>query len=102
LAEIKVGERPYAVALAQGKGFVTDQYGGTLTVFDAASYAVLGKITVAQYPEGIEASADGRYIYVANWFDNKFMKIDAISQKIEASVETGDGPRAFGTFIRQK
>lgn len=102
VAEIATGERPYAVGLAQGKGFVTDQYGGTLTVFDAASFAVLGKIRVAEYPEGIHAGSDGRFMYVANWFDNKFMKIDAATQKIEASVETGDGPRAFGTFIRRK
>ena len=39
LAEVKVGERPYAVALASGKAFVTNQYAGTLSVFDAQTYA---------------------------------------------------------------
>ena len=29
LAEVKVGERPYAVALAAGKAFVTNQYART-------------------------------------------------------------------------
>ena len=32
-------------------------------------------------PEGIAASADGKFIYVANWFDNVLMKIDAVSLK---------------------
>jgi YVTN family beta-propeller protein len=102
LAEVKTGERPYAVALASGKAFVTNQYEGTLSVFDADTYKAAGEIEVAEYPEGIAASADGSSIYVANWFDNKLMKIDAASNRVVGKVETGNGPRAFGAFIRQK
>jgi YVTN family beta-propeller protein len=90
------------VALASGKAFVTNQYEATLTVFDADTYKPLGEIEVAEYPEGIAASADGKFIYVANWFDNKLMKIDAVSGRVAGMVETGNGPRAFGAFIRQK
>ena len=71
-------------------------------MFDADTYKAAGEIEVAEYPEGIAASADGKSIYVANWFDNKLMKIDAASNRVVGKVETGNGPRAFGAFIRQK
>ena len=90
------------MALASGKAFVTNQYEGTLSVFDADTYKAASEIEVAEYPEGIAASADGRSVYVANWFDNTLMKIDAASNRVVGKVETGNGPRAFGAFIRQK
>ena len=61
----------------------------------------LAEIETGQYPEGIAASADGKFIYVANWFDNVLMKIDAVSLKAVGKVETANGPRAFGAFIRR-
>ena len=39
VGKVPTGRRPYAVALARGRGFVTDQYGGTITVFDLATLA---------------------------------------------------------------
>jgi hypothetical protein len=39
VATIPTGERPYAVAFANGRGFVTNQYGATLSVLDAESPA---------------------------------------------------------------
>ena len=39
LGSVAVGKRPYAVALAKGRGFSTDQYGGTVSVFDLATLA---------------------------------------------------------------
>ena len=47
-------------ALAQGRGFVTDQYDGKVSVFDLATLQPVKRITVGDYPEGIEATADGR------------------------------------------
>src|SRR5207248_2359477 len=34
IARPKVGKRPYAATFARGRLFVTDQYGGTVTVLD--------------------------------------------------------------------
>ncbi len=47
---VKVGQRPYAVALANGRAFTTDQYASTVTVFDTGSLARLATIAVGDYP----------------------------------------------------
>lgn len=95
---VKVGRRPYAVALSGDKGFVTDQYAGTITVFDIENLKTVKTIEACDHPEGIEAT-DGA-VYVACWGDNLLLKIDAGSLAVTGKVEVGDGPRAFGTFLR--
>jgi YVTN family beta-propeller protein len=97
---VKVGRRPYAVALAAGKGFVTDQYGGTVTVFDLATLAVIKTIEVGEYPEGIEADPTGEAVYVACWEANTLERIDTATLEVTARIPVGDGPRAFGLFLR--
>ncbi len=93
--------RPYAVALTQGRGFVTDQYGGTVSVFDLASLKPIRRITVGDYPEGIATTADGRRIIVACWESNVLNIIDASELKVIGEIKVGDGPRAFGAFLRR-
>ncbi len=95
------GDRPYGVTFAQGKGFVTDQYADTLTIFDPISYKVLDTIDTGEYPEGIDVSHNGERIYVANWFSNALWVFDAKTNDLIAEIETGDGPRAFGKFVAQ-
>ena len=60
----------------------------------------LGTIEVGDYPEGIEATRDGKAIYVANWFSNTMSRVDPLAMKVIGEIETGDGPRSFGDFIR--
>ena len=97
---IAVGKRPYAVALTAGRGFVTDQYSGTVSVFDIASGAIQKVLDACDHPEGIEADADGAHVFVACWGDNIVLKIDAKTLQILSKAAVGDGPRAFGKFIR--
>jgi YVTN family beta-propeller protein len=100
IATITVGKRPYSVALAQGRGFVADQYGESVSVFDEATLKPISKVKVGEYPESVAASRDGHTIYVTNWFSNELWSIDAKSLNVLAKAATGDGPRAFGAFIR--
>ncbi|MGX1261515.1 YncE family protein [Sinorhizobium fredii] len=92
-------ERPYAVAFASGRGFVTNQYDDSVSVFDAQSLAAVAVIDTGEYPEGIDTSADGRQIVVANWFSNSLTVIDSESLETIGEIATGDGPRAFGRFL---
>jgi YVTN family beta-propeller protein len=100
IGRVKTGLRPYAVALARGRGFVTDQYDGTVSVFDLATLKPVKRITVGDYPEGIAATADGRQIIVANWESNSLSVIDVAELKVTGEIKVGDGPRAFGAFLR--
>lgn len=92
-------ERPYAVAFAGGRGFVTNQYDDSVSVFDAQSLAAIATIETGEYPEGIDTTADGRQIVVANWFSNSLTVIDPLSLEVVGEIATGDGPRAFGRFL---
>jgi YVTN family beta-propeller protein len=57
-------------------------------------------VKVGEYPESVAASRDGARIYVTNWFSNELWAIDAKSLEILGKAETGEGPRAFGAFVR--
>lgn len=97
---LAVGVRPYATAFAGGKAFVTNQGAGTISVIDLASLKVIKTIKAGNYPEGIDATADGRSVFVACWEDNTLVKIDVEDLSVAGKADVGDGPRAFGTFLR--
>jgi len=96
----KVGKHPYGVALAHGRGFAANQYAESVSVFDGKSLAPVSTIKAGDYPEGLCASRDGAVIYLTNWFSNELWAIDAETYKVLGKAETGDGPRAFGDFVR--
>ncbi|WP_407943094.1 YncE family protein [Methylobacterium oxalidis] len=100
IGRVKTGERPYVVALAGRRGFVTDQYTASVTVFDLASLARETAIDVGDHPEGMAASRDGSRLYVANWGENTLSVIDAATLAVTKEIAVGDGPRAFGDFLR--
>lgn len=102
LGKAKTRERPYSLAFAEGRGFVTNQYDDTVSVFDATTYAPVAVIDVGGYPEGIDTTGDGLRVAVANWDSNTLSVIDARTLKVVGEVGTGDGPRAFGLFLAAK
>lgn len=99
LATVPVGERPYGVAFAAGRAFVSNQYEDTISVISLDQLQHETKISVGEYPEGIDATADGNTVVVTNWFDNTVTLIDANTLSVLRELETGDGPRAFGDFL---
>ena len=101
VGRVSTGKRPYVVALAGGKGFVTDQYEGKVQVFDLATLKPEIRIATGDYPDGIEASFDGRSVWVVNWESDSVSQIDVGSLKVVATTEVGDSPRSFGTFLRK-
>ncbi|MEH3118559.1 MAG: hypothetical protein PGN25_13445 [Methylorubrum populi] len=98
--DVATGQRPYVIALADGRGFVTDQYFNTVTVFDPVGLKKIAAIDVGDHPEGIAATRDGKTVVVANRGDNALSPIDPSSLTITGTIETGDGPRSFGDFLR--
>ena len=100
IATIPVGRRPYAVAATALHVFVTNQYGGTVSVFQPSSYVKDATIEACDHPEGINYDWQTATIFVACWFDNTLIRIDESTLTITGRVEVGDGPRAFGQFLR--
>ncbi|SLN69486.1 YncE family protein [Ruegeria meonggei] len=99
-ATVPVGERPYGIAFAQGHAFVTNQYANTLSVFSLKTLEHEALIEVGEYPEGIDATARQDLVVVANWFDNTVSIVDPKALSVIETIETCDGPRAFGSFLK--
>ncbi|WP_227271962.1 YVTN family beta-propeller repeat protein [Roseobacter weihaiensis] len=98
-ATVPVGERPYGVAFAKGRAFVTNQYEDSVSVIDLKTLEPVATLTTGEYPEGIDTSSDGTRIVVANWFDNSITIFDAEALSVLNEIDTCDGPRAFGVFL---
>jgi YVTN family beta-propeller protein len=71
-----------------------------VSVIDTRTLKVVKTLAVGDYPEGIAADPARSYVYVACWFDNVLMRIDTAKLAVAGEVEVGDGPRAFGLFLR--
>jgi YVTN family beta-propeller protein len=98
---VPVGKRPYVIALANGKGFVTDQYEGKVAVFDMKTLQAISRIAVGDYPDGIQASFDDKTVYAVDWESDDVSVIDTATLKVIATIPVGDSPRSFGTFLRK-
>ena len=60
----------------------------------------MASVPAGDHPEGIAYDAASGSVYVACWFDNELVRIDAKSLKVTGKVAVGDGPRAFGNFLK--
>lgn len=112
------GVAPYAVALAQGRVFVTNWAGpratdstreragvpwglaytdpvtgataqGSVSVFDAATGAPLAEIPTGTHPNAILASADGIHVYVANGNSDDITVIHTRNLKVAETIPVG-------------
>ena len=70
-------------------------------MLDLADQHEITRVTVGEYPAGIDMQVEARKIYVANWFSNDLTVINADTLQVESTIATGDGSRAFGLFILQ-
>ncbi len=99
VATVPVGTRPYGVAFANGRAFTSDQYADTVSVYRLSDLTPEKVLEVGEYPEGIDATPNGRLVVSTNWFSNTVSLIDPETLEIVGEIETGDGPRADGKFI---
>ncbi len=69
IATLRVGDEPGDVVFTSGKAFVSCSRAGTIRVFDAATRADLGTITLTgDYPRALCVSHDGSKVYAAFLF----------------------------------
>jgi YVTN family beta-propeller protein len=100
IGRVPTGRRPYAVALTHDRGFATNQYGGSVTAFDLATLQPIQTVKACDHPEGIEADRTEENVYVACWGDDVLLRVDPATLRIVSKAKVGDGPRAFGKFLR--
>lgn len=97
IATVPVGHRPYCVAFAAGRAFVSNQYGDSVSVIDLGSLQTVTTLPLVTYPEGIDS--DGKTVWVVSWMDELLLGIDAVSLQRTATVPLGRNPRGFGRFV---
>ena len=100
---IPVGRHPTAVAVGADAVWVANGGDGTISRIDpkADRGRVVKTIEVGGYPEGIEADPTGATVYVACWEANTLERIDTATLAVTGRIPVGDGPRAFGRFLRR-
>jgi PQQ-dependent catabolism-associated beta-propeller protein len=75
--------------------FVSNEQDDTVSVINGETLKVVATIAVGQRPRGIEASRDGRRIYVALGDDDRFDVIDVASRKVVDTLPSGPDPERF-------
>ena len=67
IAKVRVGARPYGVAISpdNSKVYVTNNADNTVSIIDAVTNTVTGTFPVGADPRGIAVSLDGNKVYVA-------------------------------------
>lgn len=97
-AEIQTGARPRGIAFTNGKGYVTNENDGTITVVDLASHAVVSTIKLPgdkPRPMGI-AVADGR-VFVSEGRAKAIAVIDPKSDRVANTIpDVGARPWGIG------
>ncbi len=88
-----------ARAVGEPLAFVTNQGDNSVSVIDTELGQVIHVTPVGEYPEGILVAPDGRRVYVANWFSDELLILNAREFEVIGRIPTGNGPRAFGIFI---
>jgi YVTN family beta-propeller protein len=77
----------------------TNQDDSTISIIDVETNQVTNTVDVEDTPEGIDTSADGSLVYVANWGNGTVSVIDAMTEKTLDTIKAAQGSRAFGEFI---
>ena len=86
---------PYGVAMTHDDAeiLVSNQQGGSISIFDAQTHAPRAEIKVGRYPEGLVALRNGSKAYVANWFSASVSVLDLKTNTEIKRIICPEGPR---------
>ena len=98
------GSRPMGVKLSpNGKMlYVSNGRGGTISVIDSHTYAILNTIKVGTRPWGIALSPDGKFLYSANGPSDDVSVVDLAANKEVARVKAGSGPWSIAVAVTSR
>lgn len=98
VAEVPVGKRPYAAAIAPDgrRAAVSNTRSGTVTLLawsDAGTdLKVAGELRVGHEPRGLTWSADGKTLFVVCTLDDAVAAVDVASGEVRRRAEVGSRP----------
>jgi YVTN family beta-propeller protein len=94
---VRVGDRPYAVAVDPASGFVYEANleSHNVTVVDGATDRVVAWVPVGSLPDAIAVDTQDGYVYVANSGSDNVTVIDGSTDEPLASVPVGIDPTAL-------
>ncbi|CAD5372146.1 40-residue YVTN family beta-propeller repeat protein [Rubrivivax sp. A210] len=95
VATVPVGRSPAGVAAASriARVFVSNPDSKTLSVIDMRSQRVVDTWPAGSGPVGIAASADGQWLYVADWYANRLLiYATAGAGRAEPAIALGQAP----------
>jgi YVTN family beta-propeller protein len=100
--DLPSGSRPMSVKVSSdgARLYVSDGRAGTVSVLDAHTQALIGRISVGKRPWGIALSPDGKYLFSANGPSNDVSVVDLSSNKEIAKVKAGDSPWGIAIATR--
>ena len=82
------------IAVAAGKGFVSDAGGNKIVVFDPATGSAIKAIAGGKKPDSIFFDPPSGMIFVFNGESHDISVIDPIKSEIIKTIALGDGPEA--------
>jgi YVTN family beta-propeller protein len=75
-----------------GRVYVANGRGGTVSIIDATSNAVVSTVPVGQRPWGIALTPDGKKLYTANGPSNDVSVVDAGQMQVVKKIPVGKIP----------
>jgi len=106
---ITIGNDPRCVVVTPDHmyAYVTNYGDDTVSVISLTTYEVTDTITVGDGPYGISITPSGAFVYVVNQLDETVSVIDTESNSddyntVIATVDVGNSPVGFGTFVGGK
>lgn len=91
-APIRVGARPFGVAVNQGTVYVTRTSDHTVSVIDAKTRSVTATIPVGELPWAVAVDPNTRTVYVTNHGEDTVSVIDGDTHVITAAISVGREP----------
>jgi len=96
LTTIKVGSRPYALAVKPDGSqiYVPNHDSGTVSVIDTKTNTLVTDIRVKPNPHWVAFSPDGKFAYTANSESNLISVIDTASRAVVAEIPVQQSPHS--------
>jgi YVTN family beta-propeller protein len=89
------GSYPKVIAASADErlAFVSNWVSEDVSIIDAATHAVSGRVKVGGTPRGLAATADGRYLYIARFSGGSILRLSLADRRLETFYAADGGAK---------